>query len=162
MKRLAKVLTILTTLVIILSIAACDRLSPSAPDRLNPSSDYDNVLFASDIWQRYQSDATSRYANDEYKNRWADIYLDGIRTDADGNTTGIDARAGKVLVIRTPGKINTMEFHYRFVEDTKDYSRHQKDIIALCNIKGTDLTRTKIEFIHCRKSTITQIPSRPP
>lgn len=154
MKRSLTLITILATLATMLAITACDRLSPSAPDELDPVSGFDEVLRASDIWERYQGAGTSRYANDEFKDQWADIHLDGIRRNEDGEPAGVDAVAGRILIIRAPGSINTLEFHHRFIEDTKDYKREDQEIVALCNIKGTDLTKTKIEFIHCRKSTM--------
>ena len=154
MNPATRYLPMLVLLAVVLTATACDRLFPSAPDELDPVSDFDEVLNASDIWQRYQSSSTSKYANDEFKNLWANILLDGIRRNDEGEPAGIDAVAGTRLIIRAPGKINTLEFHFRFREDTEDYERGQKPTV-LCNIKGTDVTRTKIEFVHCRGESAT-------
>ena len=54
------------------------------------------------------------------------------------------------MILRTPGQIRTLEFNFRFVEDTEDYKQGDNHHTVMCNIKGTDLARTKLELIHYR------------
>ena len=144
-------------LFILMSLTACDRLTPEQPDELDPESDFEDTLRASDIWQRYQTHP--EYANDEFQGQWANIQLDGIRR-IDNRPAGIDAVAGQTLIIRAPGKLGELAFLFRFREDTKDYERADQPII-LCNIKGTDILREKLHFIHCRQAD-SNAPDPPP
>ena len=156
-KFLMMVLVVTGVLVMLVGFAGCDLLDPSAPDEIEPESEFDEVLVASALWQRYQDSRTSKYADDEFKDRWAKILVDGVRTVEDDNgdmvRAGIDAVAGKLLVVRTPGQIDTMEFEFRFREDTVYYERGDNQHVVLCNIKGTDIVRTKLRFVHCRASS---------
>lgn len=141
-------IALLALLVLVSAAVACDRLSPQEPDELDPVSDFDDTLRASEVWQRYQTHP--EYANDEFRGQWANIQLDGIRR-IDGAPAGVDAVAGKNLIIRAPGKLNELEFIFRFREDMEDYERGMQPIV-LCNIKGTDILREKLQFIHCRQA----------
>lgn len=152
----ARILALLALLALLSAAIACDRLSPQEPDELDPVSDFDDTLRASEIWQRYQTHP--EYANDEFRGQWANIQLDGIRR-VDGVPAGVDAVAGKNLIIRAPGKLNELEFIFRFREDTEDYERGMQPIV-LCNIKGTDILREKLQFIHCRQAA-TDTPTPP-
>lgn len=136
-----KLTTALVMLIALTALMACDRLQPSAPDQLNPEPDYDEAYTAGEIWQEYQ---THPYANDQYLNRWLVVKLQGVKPDR-----GIDYVAGKNVIIRTPGKISEMNFHYRFIEDTEDLDRGDQPY-ALCSVKGLNLTQNKLDFIHCR------------
>ena len=146
MNAITRLLPAFALVLLITAMLACDRLNPGEPDELNPEPDFDDTLRASDIWQRYQTHP--EYANDEFQGLWANIQLDGIRR-IEGKPAGIDAVAGKNLIIRAPGNLGELEFLFRFREDTEDYERNQTPLI-LCNIKGTDILREKLQFIHCR------------
>ena len=148
MKKTPAILAVTVAILLMAaSLAACDRLSPAAPDVLNPTPEWEDPLLASVIWQEYQGEDT--YANDQYKNRWAKIVVDGVRQTEKGVGAGIDAVSGAKLILRTSGQIASMEFEFRFIEEAQDYERGARPTV-LCNIKGTDLLRTKIDFIHCR------------
>ena len=150
--NISRKLAALTAAAAILTLAAgCDRFSPAAPDELNPEPAF--RVNASEIWQRYQGASTARFADDEYKNRWADIKMDGVRKTNGGQPAGIDVVAGTRVLLRTPGQLQSMEFSFRFPEDTEDYRRGENWHRVVCNIKGTDLARTKIEFINCRAAS---------
>ena len=134
-----------------LATLACDLVT--APDELNPTPDFDSAINASVIWEEYQSSATGPYANDQYKGRWAIIVLDGVRRNDEGNPAGIDVVAGTRAIIRTPGSINEMVFRFRFPEDTENLERGMNSARVLCNITGTDITGSRINFDHCRPSS---------
>ena len=143
-------LTAAALIVVLITFAmGCDLLTPEEPDELDPESDFDDTLSAAAIWQRYQRHP--QYANDEFQGLWANIHLDGIRRE-DGVPAGVDAVTGKALIIRAPGKLGALEFIFRFREDTKEYKRGMQPIV-LCNVKGTDILREKLQFVHCRPAT---------
>ena len=140
-------LTVALLLLAGMLTTACAR---SAPDELNPTPDFGtstNPIDASEIWEEYQRSGAQSYANDQYRNKWALIELDGVRS---GGTAGIDTVAGTRVILRTPGTINEMIFNFRFAEDTEDMERGKTPKV-LCNIRGTDLTKTRIIFDHCRE-----------
>ena len=138
----------LTLILLTLALMACQYIDTGgAPDEIDPEPRLEAL--ASEIWQEYQADDTNRFANDSYRDQWVIVTLDGVRRDERGEPAGIDAVTGTRLILRTPGNFGTMEFVFRFREDTAEYKRGDRPKV-LCNVKGSDLARTKIEFIHCR------------
>ena len=151
-----------TTMWIILAAAltamsGCSLLGLDAADELDPVPSMQTT--ASAIWDEYQSQTSRTPANDSYRGRWVNIYLDGVRRDAGGQPAGIDGVAGNRVIIRTPGQIGQMEFKYRFIEDAQQLQRGDRPYV-LCNVTGTDLSCTKITFAHCRPSTRQATPTR--
>ena len=139
------------------AMSGCALLGLDAADELDPTPRIQT--HASAIWNEYQKDNTRRFANDQYKNIWANVLLDGVRRDQNGDPAGIDAVAGQTVILRTPGQIGKMEFKFRFIEQAQELQRGDKPWV-LCNISGTDLTRTAIRFAHCRPSEQTNLPIR--
>ena len=117
------------------------------------------MIYYPATYTEHQKDNTRRFANDQYKGIWANVLLDGVRRDEDGSPAGIDAVAGQTVILRTPGQIGKMEFKFRFIEQAQEPQRGDKPWV-LCNISGTDLTRTAIRFAHCRPSEETNLPTR--
>lgn len=131
------------------AMTGCSLLGLDAADELDPVPSMQTT--ASAIWDEYQRETSRTPANDSYRGRWVNIYLDGVRREAGGEPAGIDGVAGNRLIIRTPGAIGQMEFKFRFIEQAQEYRRGDRPYV-LCNVTGTDLSRTKITFAHCRPS----------
>ena len=143
--------TLALTLILTLTLTACDILGGKAPDELNPTPRFgtqDAPINASEIWEEYQSSGNAAFANDLYKRQWAWIKIDGIRAGG----TGIDAITLTKVLLRTPGTISQMEFNFRFPEDTQDLERGDRPTV-LCNIAGVDASGTKLVFHHCRNDS---------
>ena len=132
----------LTLAMLLLSLAACQT---KASDRLNPTPDFNRNIQASEIWEEFQSAANPTFVNDKYRQKWVKVKLDGVRGD------GIDAAGGTRVLLRAPGTLQTLEFNFRYADDTEDDRLDEgKKPLLLCNVRGTNLSRTTLHFDHCR------------
>ena len=157
MNRVKATLTGLMLAAAVAAMTGCSLLGLDAADELDPVPSMQTT--ASAIWDEYQSQTSRTPANDSYRGRWVNIYLDGVRRDAGGQPAGIDGVAGNRVIIRTPGQIGQMEFKFRFIEQAQELQRGDRPYV-LCNVTGTDLSRTKITFAHCRPSKRQATPTR--
>ena len=145
MSLMAKARTILLVTLIAAAFTACEisiGTGGAGGDEVDPEADVSGET-ASNLWEQYQSQDNVAFVDDSYNNQWIELTLDGV------TGRGIDAITGRAALLRAPGTLARLEFHFREDRDMENVEKGDKPKI-LCRMVGPNVARSKLVFRFCR------------
>ena len=145
MSLMDKLKPIILIALITAAIAACQiSINPTGGggDEVDPEPDVTGET-ASNLWEQYQSSSNMDFVDDSYNNQWIELKLDGV------TNRGIDAITAQAVLLRAPGQLERLEFHFREDRDMEKMEKGDQPEV-LCRLQGANVARTKLVFRYCR------------